>query len=672
MAPNFRWLILASPLFLTVGCTCSSKVDINGGSGGGHATGGAGGNAAGGGNATGGAGGSAGVGGGSGGATGTGGGFVDDGGNFEPDDGGTLPYYDGGCGPIDAGNPPFPRKCGPPTANECDGVTDQFLAARGVGAGLLNGATGNGFDDDCDGLVDEGCPCPGNGQTKDCFLVPATQADPASKQPVGWCIPNAKGTVDCSGGELTAWSGLCRGASQPAKYDSCAPGDFNCDGLAGNSAITGCKCASDVVCPTAELQFAPFPPPAAIPLIDGSLWVDVTKRAMTTGWTWTVLGGDCDNVLPFPTFAIYNQPDSAAAGARKGARAPVKFDSVLSKYVATANEPLIAIQAPNFGAGVAGGRIFPAFALSGDYTVQGEFDLSGTHYVCTQKVRVRAPGVRAELCWDTVGGQGLSDGNDIDLHFARLQGTSCANKGWDTVCSNNAIGLLQDCYYFVASGCPTGSGPPGWGYANSPNSACQGWGSKRGAGVCTNPRLDRDNVTCNRAIDDPNGNEYCGPENINIDNPKDKDRFVVGVNHFGNNSGTPNARPHVNLYCNGARVLSIGYNPATGQTKFPLMNKPGAGASGDFWTAALITAHLDAGMLSSCDVETLPSHFADPTRDGPATDGGGSAICVDSTNNLTPTPNQYNYASHKFVDPGSKQGLAPGVQPTTAAQWCKH
>ena len=55
-------------------------------------------------------------------------------------------------------------------------------------------------------------------------------------------------------------------------------GDFNCDGLASNSAISGCNCTSDVVCPTAELQFAPFPAPGAIPLIDGSLWVDATKR----------------------------------------------------------------------------------------------------------------------------------------------------------------------------------------------------------------------------------------------------------------------------------------------------------------------------------------------------------------------------------------------------------
>jgi len=674
MALKLRFVVLASSMAFTVGCTCSNEVQIGGTGGSGTGTGG---NAGTGGNiGTGGNVGTGGTGGTGGGLGGAGGGavFFDDGGNFEPDDAGPLPYYDGGCGAIDAGNPPYLRRCGPTTLNECDGLTDQFLTSRGVPAALLNGPTGNGYDDDCDGIVDEACPCPSNGQTKDCYLVPATQANPATKQPVGWCIPNAKGTVDCSGGELTAWSGLCRGASQPQRWDSCAPGDFNCDGLSGNNATSGCMCTPDVACPTTELQFAPFPAPAAIPLVDGSLWIDAPKRALATGWTWTVLGGDCDNVLPFPTFALYNQANSAAANARKGARQPVKFDSTLSKYIVMAGEPLIGIVAAAFGNGVAGGQLYPAFALSGDYTLQGEFDLDGKHHVCTQKVRVRAPGVRAELCWDTVGGLPTgTPGNDIDLHFARLQGISCAEQGWDNTCALNAIGRYQDCSYSPGSGCPTGTNVPGWGYLNSPNAACQGWGSKRGAGACTNPRLDRDNVTCNRTLDDPNAANFCGPENINIDNPKDNDRFVIGVNHYANRVSNPNAKPHVNVYCNGARVLSIGYNPAAGQTMFPLLTKPGSDSTGDFWTAAIVTAHLDGGVLSSCDVETVPSHGADPTRDGPSPDGGGNALCVDSTMNLTPTPNQYNYASHKFVDPGSKQGgAAPGSQPLNAAQFCKH
>jgi hypothetical protein len=416
---------------------------------------------------------------------------------------------------------------------------------------------------------------------------------------------------------------------------------------------------------------APYPPPSAIPIVDGTQWiVNPADRPNATGWIWTVIGGDCDNVLPHPTFAVYKQADSTASGARVGSRATVKFDTTQNppRYVTSTSDPLVSIRVTN-GNGVAGGQIHPAFGLSGDYVVQGEFDLNGAHYVCTQKVQVRAPGIRAELCWDTVGGDGSSNGNDIDLHFARLQGVTCSAKGWDTTCSQN-----QDCYYSIGSGCPDGSGGPGWGYSTSADSACLGWSSKRStSGGCTNPRLDKDNITCDPTIDDPTnagtgffGGSFCGPENINIDNPNDSDAFVVGVNHFGNHGGTSNAKPHVNVYCNGARVVSAGFNPVTGQTSFPLLKTSGADSTGDIWTVATVKAHVSSGQLSSCDVTTVPSHNADPTRDG------ANQICVDSTSNATPSPNQYNYKNHQFIDHASLQGGSNGGIPATAAGWCKH
>jgi hypothetical protein len=656
-------LVLSSIfIFALPACNCGGDVHVGNNGGGSSSTGGNG-NVGGGNGSVGGGNGSVGGGDGStgGGSSGTGG----TGGFVNPDDGG-MNDYDGGCGPIDAGNPPYPRRCTPMTTSECDGPTDNVLMSGGVPQSLLNGQSGNGFDDDCDGLVDEGCTCPGNGQTKDCWLVPATQADPATKQPVGWCNPNAKGSLDCAGFELATWSGVCRGANAPVHHDSCAPGDFNCDGLSGNSDQTGCNCASSVVCPTQAVTQAPYPPPAMLPLIDGSQWItDATARNNAMNWTWTVLGGDCDNVLPFPTFALYNNANSATANARKGMRTPVKFDPALGRYVAAAGEPLIAIQATAYGNGVAGGQLHPAFALSGDYVVQGEFDLGGQHFTCTQKVQVRAPGIRAELCWDSVGN------NDVDLHFARLQGASCGSQGqgWDTTCS--ATG--QDCYYLNCQ-----DQDLGWGYAGSATTVCHGWGSKRAAGVaCDNPRLDRDNVSCDRADSDPlsdgsliGGGGYCGPENINLDNPKDGEKFVVGVNYYGPSFGAAGAKPHVNLYCNGQRVLSVGYNPATGQTQFPQLKVAGDDSTGDLWTAAVITSHLDGGALSNCDVETVPSHHADPSRDGMGAAAGGNAICVDSKTNMSNPA--FSYTSHRFVDANSPQGIAAGSKPTTAAQFCKH
>ena len=602
-------------------------------------------------------GGGAGVGGGTGGGT-VGGGNGGGGGLIEPDAG--IPPYDGGvCGPPDAGSPLIRRLCAAPTTSECDTLTDNALSGGGVPAQRLNGQNGNGFDDDCDGEVDEGCFCPANGVTKDCYLVPATQVSDVSNLPVGWCTNNAKGSLDCAGGELATWSGVCRGAQPPALTDSCASGDYNCDGLNGNNAAEGCSCPNNVQCPSSIITAAPYPNPSAIPMIDGSLWIsDTAARGRTMNWTWTVLGGDCDNVLPNPTFAIYSSANSGTSGARKGTRTGVRLDATQTpaRYVVQAGSPLIGIRAPGYGNGVTGGQVYPAFGLTGDYIVQGEFTLDGTTYSCTQKVQVRAPGIRAELCWDTVGGTN-SQGNDIDLHFARLQGTTCSTHGWNTLCMNSN-GSVEDCYYSSGSGCPNTNPNPNWGYTNSATSACQGWSSKRTA-ACTNPRLDLDNVRCDRAQTDPTNSSFCGPENINLDQPNNNDTFVVGVNHYGNNSGTANAKPHVNLYCNGERVVSVGFNPATGQTSFPLLTTPGNDATGDFWTVATIKANVTGGNLSSCTVTTVPSRVANATRDG--TGNPGNDICVD-----------HMYPSKNFVDNGTGQGLTQGALPTMATQWCKH
>lgn len=597
-----------------------------------------------------------------GGGTGFGGGTgIDPDAGLEIPDAGINPNYDGGCGPPMPGNPTILRRCAPATDSECSGGTDVALTNGGVPGSRHNGVTGNGYDDDCDGLVDEGCGCPGNGVTKDCYLVPASQVSEISGLPVGWCTNNAKGSLDCSGGEIPFWSGVCRGAQPPQLIDSCAAGDFNCDGLSGNNAAEGCMCTNAVTCPTASITTAPYPPPNAIPAVDGNQWIgDVAARSRASNWTWTVVGGDCDNVLPNPTFAIYNGTNSTTA-TRIGSRTGVRLDATQmpARYVTQANGSTIGLRAST-GNGTSGGQIFPAFGLSGDYIVQGEFTLDGKQYACTQKVQVRAPGVRAELCWDTVGGLpfGQTDGNDIDLHFARLQGLNCANQGWVETCKN-PDNSLQDCHYLPSSGCASG-GDPKWGYAASPASACLGWSSKR-TDNCNNPRLDRDNVRCDRTITNPTDMNFCGPENINLDNPNNGDRFVVGVNHYGNSRGTPNARPHVNLYCNGERVLSVGYNPATGQTSFPLLNTAGAMSSGDFWTVATIKTNVSGGAITSCDITPIPSRVADIVRDGPANMGGtGNGICVD-----------HGYSSKRFAE-NAGQGVASGSQPMSANQWCKH
>ena len=532
---------------------------------------------------------------------------MDSGGGPLVTDGGGLfndgaPIVDGmSCLP-DAGGPgPVKRTCLSATLNECDGQHD-------LPTYPTNGTDGNGFDDDCDGLVDEGCACTAPGITKECHLVPASQT--SGGLPVGWCAQNSKGTVDClkPQSEFAGhWSGQCRGAQPPFADDICANGDFNCDGKDQNATSQDCSCkAGTIQCPTDPLETVPYPPPTALPLkVDAASWfLNPAEVSKATSWKWTLSGGDCDNILPHPTFSMYATSNGSAAG----------LGTQIDTLGMSGKEHGQVAKAPQVTS-----SFYPAFSLSGDYLLQGEFDLYGEHVSCQQKIKVRAPGIRAEACWDTEGA-----GVDLDLHMSKVDGfQTCPDKGWSGTCAN------QDCYY---SSCTSGKFPA-W-YPNSPASACEGWGSQT-TGGCGNPRLDRDanglSGTCESSQTNPNassggfgGGGFCGPENINVDTPGDQSRYAVAVKYFG---GSSPSKTHVNVYCNGERVLSTGYNPVTGND-FPKLIASGADSGGDMWKVALITATINGGVLS-CDVK--PTLSQQPHL---ATDGS-NAYCVDNTSSDT-------------------------------------
>lgn len=508
-----------------------------------------------------------------------------------------------GCVP-DAGGPgPVQHICvvypsNADSNNECDGHHDLSGFAP-------NGATGNGFDDNCNGLVDEGCSCTGVGTTKDCYLVPASQTQ--GGVPVGWCAQNSKGTVNCQKLNTEAaptWSGICRGAQPPFPDDFCAPGDFNCDGKEENSTTQDCSCKSGTIqCPTQPVTTVPYPPPVALPLeVDAGKWfLDPADVPLANGWKWTIRGGDCDNILPHPTFGIY--PTASGTGVPVGAQK--------NNLGPSSQEHGVVAVAPQVQS-----AIYPAFSLSGDYLLQAEWDLKGTHYSCTEKIQVRTPGLRAEACWDTEG-----NGIDLDLHMAKVNGfPNClTSHGWSDNC------VSEDCYW---SNCYTPNGQTTAWYPPSSSTACVGWGSEAGQQIasCGNPRLDRDangvSGTCNPSQLNPNaaGGDFCGPENVNVDVPDDGSRFAVAVRYFG---GSLASKAHVNVYCDGVRVLSTGYDPITGNN-FPQLITSGGDSTGDMWKVGLVTTHVTAAGLA-CDVHPTQSQNPHLPTDG------STSYCVDNT-----------------------------------------
>jgi hypothetical protein len=567
----------------------------------------------------------------------------------------------------------------PPTDNECDGTHDPPDL---WGNTQPNGLTGNGFDDDCDGLVDEGCACDGLhavGTVKDCYLLPSSWTDPETGLPVGWCAQNSKGTLRCvsKGGSpefpVKQWDGVCRGARAPFSDDACAPGDFNCDGVPMNPSGRDCACGIDPVhCPDQPILMSPYPNPNDLTqkdsenpladpthafIIDGLAWIDDPYKQQAKNWSWEVTGGDCDNVLPHPTFALYNQPKAAAAN-QIGKEVKALGPSHTERGFVTAPDDSLH-------------QIYPAFSLSGDYVVRSRFIVAKKLFECDIKVQVRAPGIRAELCWDNVGHDPEPGGNDTDLHLARLQGNeSCTQHGWFLPCGSapNA----DDCYYDDSSGCGRrGLQSPGWGYPDSHSAACHGWGSLRAsASSCTNPRLDRDNIFCTIGEKDPNAPMpgpnlgFCGPENINLDNPNAGERFAVGIHCYSCVSAThPATHPHVNLYCNGQRVFSAGFDPRITTPQFPVLDlSTGGPQGGSFWTTAIL--EWKGSSNNPCAVVPVPSKVPNASTDGT------SAYCVEEgPQNKGSSP-----------QPGADGGLpdipwlftSGGTIPSGPAQACWH
>lgn len=207
--------------------------------------------------------------------------------------------------------------------------------------------------------------------------------------------------------------------------------------------------------------------------------------------------------------------------------------------------------------------------------------VGGDSVACNLEVPVEGVGLRVELCWDT------STSTDLDLYLH----TPFNQAPWfdpgapdvtvaindDTCNTSNAVAMLR---------LPTRLN---WGYADSALSACNtpSFEGFLGVGRCPNPRAADDN---NQRI--ANGTT----ERMQLDNPREGQRFRVMAHNFTNTR----AQPHVFVYCSGEKAFAG--DPPLEPANFVTANP---GVFGVMWRAADITTSLDARGRVRCTVEPL-------------------------------------------------------------------
>lgn len=228
------------------------------------------------------------------------------------------------------------------TRNGC-GSGCQDPVAPGCGALEL---CDNGLDDDCNGTVEEGCPCsPGSVQA--CF------SGPPGRRNIGSCFD---GSQTCfAAGEFAFW-GACEGGiiPSPERLDL---QDNDCNGCVDDAPR---RCNTALSCPGSATiaNGHPFDPYA----IDGAA---IYGAAAT--WQWTVTGGPCDRLFVSQGLA--------------------------PSYTVT-------------GAATPGFTLRPM--LSGDYAVQLTITLpQGAQDTCDFVVHVAGPGLRVESCSDDSAGSDI-------------------------------------------------------------------------------------------------------------------------------------------------------------------------------------------------------------------------------------------------------------------------
>ncbi|MBO7126012.1 hypothetical protein J6W78_00525 [bacterium] len=359
----------------------------------------------------------------------------------------------------------------------------------------------DGLDNDCDGIVDEGCFCE-VGQTQSCFT-----GEP-NKRNIGICQDGMQTCEVGPDGKTGTW-GDCVGAIGP-KRDICDNADNDCNGCIDDNLC----CAPPIDCGYDIGTALPF----TDKIIDGTQIYDrdrLFNDAETAHWEWTLTKGPCDIVLNKTSFTTKGAATSAGLSGSGAASTTVS------------------------GTGLSWFKV--NFQLSGTYLLHLKVTrTNGEVYECEWPLKVISDGLRIELCWDKTGAH-ESGGYDLDLHLGKNGVTKYEeieeDDGWDTYTTIYPWGAGSACFY---GNCRNNDewNVVGWGYADTASGK--------------NPRLDIDNI-----------NTAGEPENINLDNPKNGDTFRVLVHTYpwDDYSSSTGTHPVLNVYCGGTLRATYGVSP---------------------------------------------------------------------------------------------------------------
>jgi hypothetical protein len=305
----------------------------------------------------------------------------------------------------------------------------------GCRADVIEGAVGlcNDLDDDCDGEVDEGCPCT-PGSVKTCF------AGPPLRRGIGACRDGLQACETTA--DQVGHYGPCLGGISP-QTEICDNLDNDCNGC--RDEITGCVPIGS--CPGPGDSRIPILRPFTSFQLRASDYYDSDARS----YAWAVEGGPCDRAAPTGVKSF----DLTGASTNNAVFVP---------------------------------------RLSGDYTVSLVVTaLSGGTLRCDWVIPVRGPGLRIEMCYPESDHLDL----DLYLKRLATRtpwyvSNTVFAPNLDECAWHNCEAQLRGFDMRPSQTVPRVD----WGYAPSLLSECvngpQGtqWAS---LGYCANPRLDIDN-----------------------------------------------------------------------------------------------------------------------------------------------------------------------------------